>query len=339
MRVSPPFSAAVRDAHLSGVTEMIPAYASLLIKYDPFLTDYAALADRLRELERHISSSAAQEGRIVDIPVCYGGKYGEDLPFVARHAGLSEKDVIALHAGRTYRIYMLGFLPGFPYLGGLDSRLFTPRLDTPRTSIPAGSVGIGGQQTGIYPMESPGGWQLIGRTPLTLFSPSQPLPYAAGDRLGSCPSARANSRRFAEKRRRVCMALKIVFPGPLTTVQDFGRLGHQAEGFPECGACDKYSLALANLLAGNGSAPNMAGLEYTLAGPTVQADDYTLVALAAAFPAPRSTVRTRRCLPPFCSRRGDTLEIGALEKRSARLSGSVRRIGYSARPRKPARPI
>ena len=107
-------SAAVRDAHISGVTEMIPAYASLLIKYDPFLTDYAALADRLCELERHISSSSAQEGRIVDIPVCYGGKYGEDLPFVARHAGLSEKDVIALHAGRTYRIYMLGFQPGFP---------------------------------------------------------------------------------------------------------------------------------------------------------------------------------------------------------------------------------
>lgn len=180
-------SAAVRDAHISGVSEMIPAYASLLIKYDPFLTDYAVLADRLRELERHISSSAAQEGRIVDIPVCYGGKYGEDLPFVAHHAGLSEKDVIALHAGRTYRIYMLGFLPGFPYLGGLDSRLFTPRLDTPRTSIPAGSVGIGGQQTGIYPMESPGGWQLIGRTPLTLFSPSQPLPYAAGDRIRFVP--------------------------------------------------------------------------------------------------------------------------------------------------------
>ena len=180
-------SAAVRDAHISGVMEMIPAYASLLIKYDPFLTDYAVLADRLRELERHISSSAAQEGRIVDIPVCYGGKYGEDLPFVARHAGLSEKDVIALHAGQTYRIYMLGFLPGFPYLGGLDSRLFTPRLDTPRTSIPAGSVGIGGQQTGIYPMESPGGWQLIGRTPLTLFSPSQPLPYAAGDRIRFVP--------------------------------------------------------------------------------------------------------------------------------------------------------
>lgn len=117
-------SAAVRDAHLSGVTGKIPAYASLLIKYDPFLTDYAALADRLCELKRHISSSAAQEGRIVDIPVCYGGKYGEDLPFVARHAGLSEKDVIALHAGRTYRIYMLGFLPGFPYLGGWTAPVY-----------------------------------------------------------------------------------------------------------------------------------------------------------------------------------------------------------------------
>ena len=102
-------------------------------------------------------------------------------------AKIGKKAVIALHAGRTYRIYMLGFLPGFPYLGGLDSRLFTPRLDTPRTSIPAGSVGIGGQQTGIYPMESPGGWQLIERTPLTLFSPSQPLPYAAGDRIRFVP--------------------------------------------------------------------------------------------------------------------------------------------------------
>ena len=106
-------SAAVRDAHLSGVTEMIPAYASLLIKYDPFLTDYAALADRLRELERHISSSAAQEGRIVDIPVCYGGKYGEDLPFVARHAGLSEKDVIAL------RLSCMTVLTNLPVPNGL----------------------------------------------------------------------------------------------------------------------------------------------------------------------------------------------------------------------------
>ena len=109
------------------------------------------------------------------------------------------------------------------------------------------------------------------------------------------------------------MALKIVFPGPLTTVQDFGRLGHQAEGFPECGACDKYSLALANLLAGNGSAPHMAGLEYTLIGPTVQADDYTLVALAGGVSRPKVTGKDVPMFAPVLLAPGDTLEVGALE--------------------------
>lgn len=132
---------AIADAHISSVEETIPAYASLLVKYDPFLTDYAALCDRLRALEKRLSASAVQTGKIVEIPVCYGGVYGEDLPFVAKHAGLSEKEVVALHSGQPYRIYMLGFLPGFPYLGGLNERLHTPRLSTPRTKIPAGSVG------------------------------------------------------------------------------------------------------------------------------------------------------------------------------------------------------
>ena len=178
---------AIAAAHISGVEETIPAYASLLVKYDPFLTDYAALCEALRRLEKTFSASTVQSGRIVEIPVCYGGAYGEDLPFVAQHAGLSEQEVIALHTARPYRIYMLGFLPGFPYLGGLDERLHTPRLATPRTKIPAGSVGIGGKQTGIYPMESPGGWQLIGRTPLTLFAPGESLPYAAGDSIRFVP--------------------------------------------------------------------------------------------------------------------------------------------------------
>ena len=120
---------------------------------------------------------------MVTIPVCYGGDYGPDLAFVAQHAGLSEREVIRRHTAPKYRIYMLGFLPGFPYLGGLDPALFTPRLQNPRTAIPAGSVGIGGQQTGIYPVASPGGWQLIGRTPLKLFDPDRPLRYAAGDRI------------------------------------------------------------------------------------------------------------------------------------------------------------
>ena len=145
---------AIADAHISSVEETIPAYASLLVKYDPFLTDYAALCDRLRALEKRLSASAVQAGKIIEIPVCYGGVYGEDLPFVAKHAGLSEKEVVALHSAQPYRIYMLGFLPGFPYLGGLNERLHTPRLSTPRTKIPAGSVGealsVPMQQTARY---------------------------------------------------------------------------------------------------------------------------------------------------------------------------------------------
>ena len=190
---------AIAAAHISGVEETIPAYASLLVKYDPFLTDYAALCEALRRLEKTLSASTVQSGRIVEIPVCYGGAYGEDLPFVAQHAGLSEQEVIALHTARPYRIYMLGFLPGFPYLGGLDERLYTPRLPTPRTKIPAGSVGIGGKQTGVYPMESPGGWQLIGRTPLTLFAPGEPLPYAAGDRIRFVPIDEGEFERIQKR--------------------------------------------------------------------------------------------------------------------------------------------
>ena len=178
---------AVRRAHIAGITESVPAFASLLVRYDPLRTDYDSVSAALRFLSGDISSEGAQAGRTVDVPVCYGGAYGEDLPAVAHHAGLSEEEVIRLHSGHTYRIYMLGFLPGFPYLGGLDERLFTPRLPTPRTRIPAGSVGIGGQQTGIYPMESPGGWQLIGRTPLCLFAPGRKLPYASGDSIRFVP--------------------------------------------------------------------------------------------------------------------------------------------------------
>ena len=122
------------------------------VTYDPLVTDYDAVAAAMQKLaDVPDADSTAENGKLVTIPVCYGGEFGPDLPFVARHAGLTEQEVIALHTGRDYRIYMLGFLPGFPYLGGLDERLFTPRLGTSRTAIPAGSVGIGGEQTGIYP--------------------------------------------------------------------------------------------------------------------------------------------------------------------------------------------
>ena len=192
---------AIQRAHLPGVTETVPAFASLLVRYDPLRTDYDGVSAALRSLAAEITAGSAQTGRTVDIPVCYGGAYGEDLPDVARHAGLTEEEVIRLHSGRTYRIYMLGFLPGFPYLGGLDERLFTPRLPTPRTRIPAGSVGIGGEQTGIYPMESPGGWRLIGRTPLCLFAPGRKPPYAAGDSIRFVPIDAREFERIAARER------------------------------------------------------------------------------------------------------------------------------------------
>ena len=191
----------VAAAAIPGVVETVPAFASLLIFYDPLVTEYDAVAAAVQKLaQAPDSDTAAEEGRLVEIPVCYGGAFGPDLPFVAEHAGLTETEVIRLHAGRDYPIYMLGFLPGFPYLGGLDERLFTPRLPTPRTAIPAGSVGIGGEQTGVYPIASPGGWQLIGRTPLKLFDPSVGrLPYAAGDRIRFCPITQDELDAIAQK--------------------------------------------------------------------------------------------------------------------------------------------
>lgn len=194
-------NARVQAACLPGIGETVPAFASLLIYYDPLRTDYDAAAAAIQRLASAEGGAAVQQGRLVEIPVCYGGEYGPDLAFVAGHAGLTEQEVIDLHTGREYRIYMLGFLPGFPYLGGLDERLFTPRLATPRTAIPAGAVGIGGEQTGIYPVASPGGWQLIGRTPLKLFDPQGGgrLPYAAGDRIRFTAISPAQFRALAEK--------------------------------------------------------------------------------------------------------------------------------------------
>ena len=191
--------AAVRGAKIPGAGETVPAFASLLVRYDPLLTDYGAVAGAVGALARRLPPPEPGAGRLVTIPVCYGGTFGPDLAFVAQHAGLTEAEVVRRHTGRDYRIYMLGFLPGFPYLGGLDPALCTPRLQNPRTAIPAGSVGIGGEQTGIYPVASPGGWQLIGRTPLKLFDPEQPPQYAAGDRIRFTAITPEQFARLAEK--------------------------------------------------------------------------------------------------------------------------------------------
>ena len=168
---------------IRGISECIPTYRSLLISYNPSVLSGERLIKKLNKYIPHLTADGSQEKRIFVIPVCYDGEFAPDMDNVCKHADLSKEEVIKIHCGKDYLIYMLGFLPGFPYLGGLDERIHTPRLESPRTSIPAGSVGIGGKQTGIYPLASPGGWQLIGRTPVKPYDPerAEPIIYSAGD--------------------------------------------------------------------------------------------------------------------------------------------------------------
>jgi len=176
---------AVEQAGLAGIREAVPTYRSLAIYYDPLKIERDALAERIGALLDSAPEVREQESRIVEVPTTYGSDQGPDLAFVAQHAGLSEQEVVRLHTEPLYDVYMLGFTAGFAYLGGLPERLGVPRLPTPRLRVPAGSVGIGGTQTGIYPVESPGGWRIIGQTRLSLFDASRqpPASLLPGDRV------------------------------------------------------------------------------------------------------------------------------------------------------------
>ena len=176
---------ALEKVNVEGIVEMTPTYCSLMIHYDPLRIGYETLCGRVRETLEALDDIELPAPRVIEIPVLYGGEYGPDLDYVAQHNGLSVDEVIEIHTSRNYRIYMLGFTPGFPYLGGMDERIATPRLETPRTKIAGGSVGIAGAQTGIYPIDSPGGWQIIGRTPVALYDPqsAEPILLKAGESI------------------------------------------------------------------------------------------------------------------------------------------------------------
>ena len=176
---------AVERAGLAGIQEAVPTYRSLAIYYDPLVMGRDALKDQVQALQDSLGDEGEKSPKITEIPTVYGGEYGPDLDFVAGHTGLSQDEVIRLHAEPLYHVYMLGFMAGFAYLGGLSERLSVPRLATPRLKVPAGSVGIAGTQTGVYPLESPGGWRIIGRTHLRFFDPSHrvPTPILPGDKV------------------------------------------------------------------------------------------------------------------------------------------------------------
>lgn len=169
--------ALLRSASLSGVIETVPAYATLLVCYDPLLLTYVQAAVWVDSRLDQIEASVINKPRRIEVPVRYGGEDGPDLEFVASYHHMSPREVVRIHTSRPYTVYMMGFTPGFPYMGKLDEAIVTPRLATPRMHVPAGAVAIAGAQTGIYPLDSPGGWRLIGRTSLNLFDPHSDPPF------------------------------------------------------------------------------------------------------------------------------------------------------------------
>lgn len=161
----------------TGFGEVILGYTSLLVRYNPLKLTYEEAESQLRRWEEQIRDQKPSRSRMIEIPTLYGGEWGPDLDDVAEHNGLSRDEVIAIHSGSRYLVYFIGFTPGFPFLGGMSEKIATPRLSSPRVSIPAGSVGIANNQTGMYPVASPGGWRLIGRTPLKLYAPEKEHPF------------------------------------------------------------------------------------------------------------------------------------------------------------------
>ena len=178
------FADLLEAERLADVVETVTSFVGVTLLYDLLGCSYEELRAQVEQLLEAMPNEAEQvESRSVEIPVCYGGELGPDLEWVADHNDLSADEVVSIHCEPTYRVYMVGFVPGFPYLGGTSERIRAPRLESPRGRVPAGSVGIAGEQTGVYPVESPGGWRLIGRTPMRLFDPNRepPAMMTAGD--------------------------------------------------------------------------------------------------------------------------------------------------------------
>jgi inhibitor of KinA len=188
---------AVRDRCGAMIRDVVVGYCSLTVYFDPLALDPEWLEAEVRRTAAELPSAPVTDGALIDVPVCYGGDFGPDLADVAAAARCSEADVVALHTGRSYRVYLVGFIPGFPYMAEVDPRIALPRRASPRIKVPGGSVAIAAGQTGIYPSETPGGWHVIGRTRVKPYDPSRTAPFLfkAGDRVRFHPVARADFDR------------------------------------------------------------------------------------------------------------------------------------------------
>jgi KipI family sensor histidine kinase inhibitor len=274
---------AFRRHRFDGVRDVIATYHSVAVHFDPRTANRDALKAALEATA--VTTAPHTGGALIEVPVAYGGEHGPDLDAVAAFAGRSPREVIDIHRASEYRVFMLGFMPGFPYMGTVDARIAAPRRDTPRVRVVEGSVGIAGAQTGIYPFTSPGGWQLIGRTQLQLFDIARPQPaiIVAGDRVRFVESHRGAEDRTA--RPAIAPApgrpsITVIRPGLFTTIQDEGRWGHQSSGVPVAGAMDQASIWAANAAVGNDR--GAAAFEVTLLGPELRCEQSCVAAIAGA---------------------------------------------------------
>ena len=296
-------AAAVRDDVLAGVRDVVPTYRSVAVYFDPLITD---ARDVHASFERAMNAPVrTDEGRLVEIPVEYGGQWGPDLSDVAAFAGETTETVIRRHTDREYRVFMLGFLPGFAYLGPVDPSIAAPRRASPRDRVRMGSVGIAGGQTAVYPLDSPGGWQIIGHTVTRMFDadhwPASLLAPGDSVRFQAQHSAHqpAAIPRSGIQVTGAARSMMVIDPGLFTTVQDSGRWGQQASGVPISGAMDWVAHRTANALVGN--EPAAATLEATLSGPKIRFEQRTTVAIAGAdLGAVVDGARVPMCTPVTC---------------------------------------
>ena len=260
---------------IAGWGAPVQGIASVLVPFDPLSVSVDDVTARLEPLVAALPADPAadDDARLMDIPVRYGGEDGPDIDDVAELTGLSTTDIVERHAGAVLEVLMLGFAPGFPYLGVMDPALTVPRRATPRPRVAAGSVGLAGRMTGIYPADLPGGWRIIGRTDLRLFDP-------AADAAGPPATRRSRAVRTGRAAMSDRDVLEVVDGGLLTTVQDRGRPGWAGAGVPHGGACDPWSLAVANV--GCGNSPDLPALELTLIPPTLRVVRDAVLSLAGA---------------------------------------------------------
>ncbi|MDQ5857076.1 MAG: 5-oxoprolinase subunit PxpB [Acidobacteriota bacterium] len=301
-----------------GVLDSIPGARTLFVLFDPHTRDSAGIVRLLGRLAAE-KEPAVPESRLLRIPVAYGAESGPDLLAVARDRGLDPAELCRRHARAEYRVAFLGFSPGFAYLTGLPPELAVPRLESPRPRVPAGSVAIAGEYSAIYPAETPGGWRLIGRSPVSLFDPAAEPPalFSPGDRVSFEPIGEGELlRRLAERRAgeepeatgEDETLFEVVTPGPFTSIQGAPRFGLGRTGVPAGGAMDPGALAAGNARVGNRA--GAAALEVTLSGLELALRSDGLLALAGADLDAKWNGNPAPFGEPFSARKGDRISFG-----------------------------